>query len=133
MSSPRRTSTRVLFLIAGLATLAYLPALRLPLISDDYIQIWLGRYYGPITRWPALLADPLYRCRFTSILLTHWTELALGISPLVINLSGLVLHILNCWLIFLLGCWRVVGWRASAASSAISAASSSTNCTACSP
>ena len=53
----------------ALAWLAYAPALRLPLIFDDYVQIRLARDFGPLYGWPKVAADPLYRCRETSLAL----------------------------------------------------------------
>ncbi|MFB3827848.1 MAG: hypothetical protein ACE15B_13840 [Bryobacteraceae bacterium] len=100
--------------LAGLAALAVFPYVRsvtLPPISDDYLQIGLARQYGPVQGWHELASDALYRCRATSLVLTHWTERLFGVSPLVINLSSLALHILNVWLIFALGFWRPLGWR----------------------
>ncbi len=94
--------------------MAYLPAQFLPFISDDYIQIALAREYGPVSGWAALAADPLYRSRATSLVLTWWTERVFGADPLVFNLSSLLLHILNSWLVLALGFWRVIGWRTAA-------------------
>lgn len=108
-------------MLAGLAILATLPYLRtvtLPLISDDYTQIWLGRHYAPFDRWPALAQDALYRCRAISILLTYWTERVFGLHPLVFNLSNLLVHILNTLLVFALGVWRPIGWRLAAVAAA---------------
>lgn len=100
--------------ILSLATLAYARALGLPLISDDYIQIDLGRHYGAFANWRALASDALYRCRATSIVMTYWTERLFGLSPLVFNASSLAVHILNSFLVFLLGLWRPIGWKISA-------------------
>src|SRR6185369_14900669 len=77
--SPEKTRKRarliaLVMALSALSTLAYLRSLWLPLISGDYLQVQLGRQYGPVSSWPALAADPLYRSRSTSILLTHWTE-----------------------------------------------------------
>lgn len=96
---------RCVFILVGLGALAavpYLPALTLPFISDDYLQIQLGRSYGPVSGWGALAADPLYRARATSLVLTYWTERAFGFSPLPFNLSSVLLHILNTWMLYLL-------------------------------
>ena len=105
---------KILAALAGLAALPYLRALWLPLISDDHLQVLLSRQYGPVSGWPALLADPLYRTRATSLLLTHWTELLAGFSPFAFHLSGIALHVVNTWLVLLLGAWTAVGWRTAA-------------------
>lgn len=108
----------VLLVLAALAVLAYAPSLTLPLISDDYTQIWLGRHYGPAERFGELMHDPLYRSRATSIWVSYWTERLLGNGAIVLNSSSLVLHILNTWLVFALGAWRAVGWRVAAVAAA---------------
>jgi len=89
-------------LLAGLAAAPYLTVLEQPFISDDYLQITLGRQYGATEGWSALAADPLYRARSTSLVLTYWTERLFGFSPLPFYLSALVLHVLNTLLVFLL-------------------------------
>lgn len=86
--------------IALAAALPYVPLHAQPFVSDDYLQILLGRQYGPWDQWPALAADPLYRCRATSIVLTHWTERLGGVSPLVFYSTGVALHVLNSLLLF---------------------------------
>lgn len=101
--------------IALLATVPYWRGLSLPPIEDDYVQIWLGRIYGAPVQWAALLADPLYRCRATSILLTRATEEAFGNSQLAFNLQSMFLHGVNALMVALLGGWKVIGYRLSIA------------------
>jgi len=103
----------VLAALAGLCLLAYSRSLSLPFISDDYVQIHLARDYGPLSHWPRLAADALYRCRATSLILTYWTEQVFGLHPLPYRLSSLLLHILNTWLVYWLGAWRLIGFRLS--------------------
>lgn len=107
------SAARPLWLGGALALLClatYGRGLTLPPISDDYLQIQLGRRYGPFEQWPALAADALYRCRATSIVLTHWTERWLGLAPFWLNLSSLLVHFVNCCLVAALGIWRPVGF-----------------------
>ena len=87
--------------LAVLATLPYLPVFVQPFLSDDYVQIDLGRRYGPVSSWGHLFADPLYRCRATSIVMTYWTERWFGTAPLPFYASSVLLHILNTWMLFL--------------------------------
>lgn len=105
---------RVLAVGVVLCVLAYIRTLWLPFISDDYLQIALGRRFGPVEGWSALAADALYRCRATSLLLTFWTERLLGLDPFFFHLTSLALHIVNTWLVFALGAWNAIGWRVSA-------------------
>jgi len=88
--------------------------LFLPLISDDYNQIRLGRLYGPVSGWFSLFNDVLYRCRATSLVMTYWTERWFGFQPFIFSCSSLLIHIVNTWLVWALGSWRVIGWRVSA-------------------
>jgi hypothetical protein len=99
--------------LVALAVLAYVPAQLLPLIADDYVQIDLGRKYGPLSAWPDLAADALYRCRAISLVMTYWTERLFGFSPAAFNLSSLLLHVINVLLVAALGLWRPIGWRVS--------------------
>jgi len=111
--SPQTAAVMLLFLTA-LSFLAYGRALQLPFISDDYVQVQLARDYGPVSGWPALAHDALYRCRATSLVLTYWTERAFGLDPFVFRFSSLALHILGSFLVFALGSWRPIGWKVAA-------------------
>ncbi len=99
--------------LAATAIVAYWPFLSLPFISDDYTQIRLARQYGGISGWGALALDPLYRCRATSLILTHWIDSWFGLSPLAHNSASLLIHVLNTCLIGAAGFWRRIGWPVS--------------------
>src|SRR6185436_7522421 len=114
IESWRRPPLWTLALVVGLSLLAYLWAFEVPMIADTYVQIRLARDFGPVSGWSSLAADALYRCRATSLVLTYWTERLFGLNPSAFNLSSLLFHIFNSWLVFALGCWRVIGWRVSA-------------------
>ncbi|HET8547452.1 MAG TPA: hypothetical protein VFL57_05595, partial [Bryobacteraceae bacterium] len=122
-SSQALWPTVIACMLAGLCLLAYVRALQIPLIGDDYLQVHLARQYGPISGWSALAGDPLYRCRATSLLMTYWTERIWGLDGFVFSVSSLVVHLLNCALVCCLGMWRPVGWRLSSAAAALFAAS----------
>jgi hypothetical protein len=95
--------------VAVLAVIVYWPAIGLPFISDDYLQITLSRKYGPVEGWGELLRDPLYRARATSHPLTYWVEQVFGVDPVAFNVTSLVIHILNVWLVLAFGLWSRVG------------------------
>lgn len=118
VSERLRFHALVLCLLSALAVLTYWPMLNLPLVSDDYIQITRSRQYGPVSGWGDLLADALYRCRATSLVLTHWTEQLFGPSPALFSASSLLLHLLNTLLIYALGRFTLIGWRTSALAAA---------------
>ena len=96
-----------------LCTLPYWRALTLPSISDTYVQVWLGRHYGPISQLPALAADALYRCRATSIWLTAITDSIFGFSQPILYIESLLLHLVNVCLIAALGRWPRLGFQIS--------------------
>lgn len=98
-------------LLFFLSILIYLPFLSLPLLPDDYLQVTLGRKYGPISAWGSLALDPLYRSRATSLVFTYWTEIAFGFSRLAFGISSLLLHGVNTLLVYRLGKSRWLGWR----------------------
>jgi hypothetical protein len=118
-----RTGVLMVLGLTALALLAYGRALFLPFIADDYLQVQLARRFGPISGWPELAADPLYRCRATSLVLTYWTDRAFGLDSFVFRCSSLLLHIANTFLVFALGIWRPIGWRISALAAAFFAVS----------
>ena len=97
--------------IVLLAALPYLAFLRLPLLSDDYLQTELARRF---ISWPGLAelaADPLYRCRATSLFVTASLYHFFGLSPLAYNIASILLHAANCLLIFSFGRFPFVGWK----------------------
>ncbi len=113
-----RPKAALLLALLSLSILAYGRSLTLPFIADDYIQIQLGRDYGPVEKWSALAQDALYRCRATSIVLTHWLERLFGLEPLAYRLTSLVLHVANVFLVFALGVWKPIGWTVSSMAAA---------------
>lgn len=120
-SKERAYSWSVPGLLAGLACLAilpYLPFLTLPLISDDYVQIHLARSFAGWKGLQELAGDALYRCRATSLWLTWLLDAIFGPRAAVFFAAGIVLHLINTWLIFALGRWEVVGYRVSAIAAA---------------
>jgi hypothetical protein len=115
-SLPSRRNTYIAILaLVTLAIVPYLPFLSLPHISDDYLQIELGRKFGSMAGWSDLAADALYRCRATSILLTNWTERLFGVSSTGFQAESIAIHALNTLLIAAFGSWSIVGWRLSLA------------------
>ncbi|HYZ86052.1 MAG TPA: hypothetical protein VE621_16700 [Bryobacteraceae bacterium] len=104
-----------LVLLSLLVVVVYAPFIGMAYISDDYVQIQRAREFAPVEGWAQLLADPLYRCRTTSLFLTYYTEKLLGLSPFVLNAQSLLLHIVNTWLVYALGAWRIIGYRVSSA------------------
>jgi hypothetical protein len=99
----------MLAILAG-AVIAYLPFMQLPFLSDSYLQVYLGRNYGPVAQWNQLAADVLYRCRATSIVLTHLMDQLGGPDPLMHRSLNLLVHCLNSLLVAGMGFWKRIGW-----------------------
>jgi hypothetical protein len=115
-------TSAILAVVALLGLLTYLPALFQPFISDDYLQIAVARKYGAFENWPALAADPLYRCRAVSLVITYWSEMLGGISPAFLYSTAIAFHIVNSWLVFFLGRTFGLGQAISAAAAVFFAA-----------
>jgi hypothetical protein len=109
-----RVCVCVLASLVALSIAAYWRSLSLPFIADDYLQIALARQFGPVSGWPQVAADALYRCRETSLILTFWTERLFGLNVAAYNWSSVLLHVACTWMVFALGSWRLIGWRVAA-------------------
>lgn len=117
-SAVKLSNLPILFSIALLAVISYIPALTQPLIEDDYPNIGLARDYGPLTGWTKMARDDVNRVRATTFLLTHWIESSFGLRPAVFYAFSILLHVVNCLLLYALGRWQVIGFRVSAWSAA---------------
>src|SRR5215475_7153542 len=102
-----------LLILAGLATVAYLPALTQPFISDDYVGIRHSLHYGPISGWKELVNDPIERPRATTFVLSYALHRLFGMRPVAFYSANILIHILNCWLLFAAGRWRAIGYKMS--------------------
>lgn len=87
-------------IIALLALLAYAPALSLPFIEDDYGNIGFAIDHGSPANLPALFHEPVFRVRATSYWLMDGLWKGFGLSPAPFHAASLLLHILNCWLLY---------------------------------
>lgn len=106
---PRRLLLGVALLAA--AFIPYLPFLALPPISDDYMQIGLGREFISTHGLSRLAHDALYRTRATSLVLTHLVETLFGTGIFYHRLVSVCLHLCNGLLIFACGAWPRLGYR----------------------
>lgn len=100
-SLPKRT-VLVCGVLALLCLLAYLPSLSLPLLEDDYANIWAAEHYGSIDGAPLLFHDGVARVRAT----VYWTLYLVwhffGFAPYAFRVSSLILHICDTWLVYVL-------------------------------
>lgn len=104
--------------LLSLCLMAYWWAFSVPLISDDYLQVWLARQFAKSGGWKLLVNDALYRCRATSLFVTYWTTSLFGVSDAAFTSTSLLLHVLNACLVAGLGGWKLVGPRVAAAAAA---------------
>jgi hypothetical protein len=114
----RRPHAAILAALAVLAIAAYWPIFQQPLLQDDYPNIEQARLYGPVSDWPTMLSNGVFRARSTFFLLTYWLDRLFGLQPAAFYAASLALHILCVWLVYALGAWRVVSWRISAVAAA---------------
>src|SRR5262245_56315285 len=103
----------LLFIIAALAIGAYLPVLTQPFISDDYPNIRLALVYGPISGWEEMANDSVQRPRATSFIFSYAIYQIFGLRPAAFYSANILLHVLNCWLLFAAGRWRAIGYQVS--------------------
>jgi hypothetical protein len=102
-----------LFILAVLAIGAYLPTLTQPFISDDYPGIKHSLYYGPISGWEALAKDSVERPRATTFIFSYAIYHLFGLRPAAFYSANILLHLLNCWLLFAAGRRLAIGYQAS--------------------
>ncbi|HEY6401113.1 MAG TPA: hypothetical protein VI479_06875 [Blastocatellia bacterium] len=102
-----------LLIIAVIAIVAYLPALTQPFISDDYVIIKPALYYGAISGWGSLANDQVERPRAMAFVLAYAVHKLFGMRPAAFYSASILLHVLNCWLLFAAGRWRAIGYKAS--------------------
>jgi hypothetical protein len=87
-------------LLTLFAALPFLPFLGMPLISDDYSQIYFARLYISPDGLDGLVSDILYRSRSTSLVATRIVDALASIAQPAHLAAGLLLHALNAWLLF---------------------------------
>src|SRR5262245_57906763 len=101
-----------LFIIAVLAIVAYLPTLTQPFISDDYPGIKRSLSYS-ISGWESLAKDPVERPRATTFIFSYAIYHLFGMCPAAFYSANILLHVLNCWLLFAAGRRLAIGYQAS--------------------
>ncbi|MCC6262851.1 MAG: hypothetical protein IT169_04670 [Bryobacterales bacterium] len=108
---PPRRLLLTIALLSATAILPYLPFLALPPISDDYMQIGLGREFISADGLSKLAGDALYRTRATSLFLTRAVEAAAGTDIFYHRMVSIFLHLCNGLLIQACGVWPRLGYR----------------------
>ncbi|HUK15389.1 MAG TPA: hypothetical protein VLW65_03210 [Bryobacteraceae bacterium] len=96
----RRPAGLHLAILALLASLAYAPALFLPLMEDDFPNLSYAVAHGSPAAAAALFHDPIFRVRATSAWLMYGLWKAFGLAPAAFHSASLLLHVANCWLLY---------------------------------
>src|ERR1700730_8460418 len=109
-----RPSPLVFCILAALVLLAYSPALTQPFIEDDYPNIVQARLYGPMSGWAAMFHDPVFRWRSTSWLLMSGLSRVFAMHASAYYAFGILLHVVNTWLVYGMGVWRALGYELTA-------------------
>ncbi len=94
--------------LVALAIIAYLPALRLPFIADDYTQIPLARHFAD-QGWTPLLSEVNLRSRATYMFLSAVLDRTFGFNPLPFYAAGILIHTLCTLLVYASGAWIELG------------------------
>ena len=103
---PSRPVQRIAILLL-LAICAYLPALQLPFIADDYGQIPMA-LADAAQGWHPLWHDPFLRTRFTYMWLSATLDRIYGFHPQPFYVASIALHTACVWMLYLLCVWRAV-------------------------
>ncbi len=101
------TRWRVVILVA-LAVIAYLPALTLPFIVDDYHQIALARDFAA-QGWTPLFHNLELRSRATYMLMSALLDRVFGFTPVAFYAAGILLHVCCVLLVYASGTWTEIG------------------------
>lgn len=98
----QRQRTGVALVLTALCVLAYAPSLGIPLISDDYPNLWQAQNYGSPAGLSALFGDAVFRLRATSYWAMYVLWQAFHVWAPGYHLFSLALHIGNTLLVYAL-------------------------------
>jgi hypothetical protein len=93
-------------LLALLCLIAYARSLDIPLIEDDYPNLFEAQRYGPPSGLAALAGSPVARMRATSYWSMYWLWNVFHLWAPGYHMFSLALHILATWLVYGIG----LGW-----------------------
>lgn len=95
-------------ILVALAIIAYLPALRLPFIAEDYTQIPLARHFSE-QGWAPLFHEVNLGPRATYMFMSAILDRTFGFTPLPFYVTSLLLHVLCVLLVYATGVWTELG------------------------
>ena len=106
MTAKRFDWIRIVILVV-LSVCAYLPALRLPFISDDFVQIPQARQYSA-AGWQPLWHDTTLRSRATYMVLSATLDSWFGFNPVPFYVASILLHAMCVLLVYALCAWPAI-------------------------
>jgi hypothetical protein len=95
-------------ILAALAILAYLPALRLPFIAEDFTQIPLARQFA-VEGWKPLFHEVNLGPRATYMVMSALLDRTFGFNPFPFYAVSIILHALCVLLVYASGVWNRLG------------------------
>jgi hypothetical protein len=105
-------SPRILLLLATLAAAVYAPILALPFVATSFIEIPVSRVLGTWQSLPLLVQNANWHFRLSYVFLNSWLVSWQGFEPHTFYVASLCLHAGCVVLIYLMGRWRVLSYRA---------------------
>src|SRR6185312_14442323 len=105
-------SPRILLLLATLAAAVYAPILALPFIANSFIEIPVSRVLGTWQSLPLLLQNANWHFRISYVFINSWLVGWQGLQPRSFYIASLCLHAACVVLIYLMGRWRMLSYKA---------------------
>lgn len=105
-------SPRILLLLATLAAAVYAPILALPFIANSFIEIPVSRVLGTWQSLPLLLQNANWHFRISYVFINSWLVGWQGMQPRSFYIASLCLHAACVLLIYLMGRWRMMSYKA---------------------
>jgi hypothetical protein len=105
-------SPRILLLLATLAAAVYAPILALPFIANSFIEIPVSRVLGTWQSLPLLLQNANWHFRISYVFINSWLVGWQGMQSRSFYVTSLCLHAACVLLIYLMGRWRMMSYKA---------------------
>jgi hypothetical protein len=100
LGRPGASRFLTLALLAALAAVAYAPMFSIPLLEDDYPNLWQSQQMGSPAEAVMLLHNPVFRLRATSFWVMFLLWQVARLAPFAYHLASLAVHIANTWLLY---------------------------------
>lgn len=105
-------SPRILLVLVSLAVAVYAPFLALPFLANSFIEIPVSRVLAAWHSFPLLLQNANWHFRISYVFLNSWLLGWQGLNAQVFYAASIGLHAACVVIIYLMGRWRVLSYRA---------------------